>query len=410
MLAAQPGTGLLPLTTHRAQSAVPFGGVYRFIDFTLSNLVNSGYFKIVVLTQYKSYSLHRHLATAWRLPAELGRYVLPVPAQQRRGKTWYQGSADAIYQSLNVIDEEPPGLVIVAEATRVGRIDFSQIVKHHLASGAPATTVVTGPPTRTGGGDPNTTAASTTAADRPDPGRQPTASVHPKKIPVSGGDRQQTPAGVYVFDTATLKGAVTRDARRPGSRHDLGRDVIPDLAAHGLVNTYELADTPASAVAPSTRAYDLPVDTLDSYFSAHLDLLTADPVLELANERWPIYAHEGHHPPARLTRDRAGQPGTAIDSIISSGVTIIGAHVDHSVLSPDVRIHGDSTITQSVVFTHVRIGRHCTIHRAIIDNDVIIEDAVSIGIDHEHDRARGFHVTDTGIVVLSSRQHITTQA
>lgn len=399
--AGQSGVPLGPLTAHRAPAAIPFGGVYRLIDFTLSNLVNSGLDKVAVLTQYKSYSLHRHLARAWQLPPMLGRYVLPVPAQQRRGDSWYRGDADAILQSLNVIHREQPDLVVVTGAEQVYRADLGEVVRAHAASGADVTVAATWQP----GAVP--ARFGVIQVDPGDPARVTACEPWQSGTTATGapGARVLVSAGVYVLAAAALADAVDRDAHRTGSAHDLARDVIPDLVARGAARVHLFGGPPGTPAEDGALPYWRDITGIEAYLHAQADLLAPGSILA-GDDRWPVYAEEGHHRPATVLADGNGRPGRVANSMLSPGVTITGAAVDHSILSPRVQVQPGATLTRAIVFHHVRIGRDCTIRDAIIDNDVTIPDGVSIGVDHDHDRARGLPVTTGGTVLVGSRRTV----
>jgi len=366
VLAGGEGKRLLPLTADRAKPAVPFGGIYRLIDFALSNVVNSGYLQIVVLTQYKSHSLDRHISKTWRMSTMLGNYVTPVPAQQRLGKSWFQGSADAIYQSLNLVHDEKPDIVVVVGADHVYRMDFSHMVAEHIANAAGVTLAAI---------------------------RQP---ISPDEILAS--------MGIYVFDADVLIAAVTRDAEREGSERDMGGDIVPDFVRRGEAYVYDMKDNPIPGSTDRDHGYWRDVGTIDSYYDAQMDLIAIHPVFNLYNYEWPIYTDHGNYPPAKFVFGTEGRVGEAIDSAVSPGVVISGAHVSHSVLSPGVQVHSYAKVTDSVLLDFVEVGRNAVIHRAIIDKNVIVPPGVSIGVNRQNDLDRGFLVTDSGITVVGKRQ------
>jgi glucose-1-phosphate adenylyltransferase len=399
VLAGGEGKRLMPLTADRAKPAVPFGGIYRLIDFALSNVVNSGYLRIVVLTQYKSHSLDRHISTTWRMSTMLGNYVTPVPAQQRLGKSWFQGSADAIYQSLNLLYDEKPDIVVVAGADHVYRMDFSHMVEQHVNSGAGVTVAAIRQPIEL---------ADQFGIIQVDAGSNKIQAFLEKPkdatgLPDSPGEVLAS-MGIYVFDTNVLIDAVTRDAERPGSNRDMGGDIVPDFVSKGEAYAYDVKDNPIPGSTPRDHGYWRDVGTIDSYYDAQMDLISVHPIFNLYNYDWPIYTDHGNYPPAKFVFGSHGRVGEALDSAVSPGVVISGGHVSHSVLSPGVQVHSYAKITDSVLLDFVDIGRNCTIHRAIIDKNVIVPAGVSIGVNREDDLARGFTVTDSGITVVGKSQ------
>jgi glucose-1-phosphate adenylyltransferase len=361
VLAGGEGKRLMPLTLDRAKPAVPFGGIYRLIDFALSNIVNSGYLKIVVLTQYKSHSLDKHVAQTWRMSSLLGNYVAPVPAQQRMGKHWFRGSADAIAQSLNLIHDEKPEYVVVVGADNIYRMDFSQMLDAHIASGK-SCTVAEG------------------LADDPD------------SILASMGN--------YIFTADALVDAVTKDAEDDSSKHDMGGDIVPSFVAVGDAAVYDFIHNDVPGSTDRDRDYWRDVGTLDAFYEAHMDLISIHPVFNLYNDKWPTFTGHRNAPPAKFVHAGPGRVGSAVDSVISPGVVVSGASVSSSVLSPGVRVNSWSTVSDSVLMDGVTVGRHCQIHRAIIDKDVVVPPRTQIGLDAEKDRARGWVVTESGITVI----------
>jgi len=401
VLAGGEGKRLLPLTADRAKPAVPFGGIYRLIDFALSNVVNSGYLNIVVLTQYKSHSLDRHISTTWRMSTMLGNYVTPVPAQQRLGKSWFLGSADAIYQSLNLVHDEKPDVVVVAGADHVYRMDFSHMVEQHLASGAGVTVAAIRQPI---------SLADQFGVIEVDPATNKIEAFLEKPTDATGladsPDEILASMGVYVFSADVLVDAVTRDAERLGSNRDMGGDIVPDFVSRGEAFAYDVKDNPIPGSTDRDHGYWRDVGTIDSYYDAQMELISVHPVFNLYNYEWPIYTNHGNYPPAKFVHGSKGRIGEARDSMVSPGVVISGASVTHSVLSPGVHVHSYATITDSVLLDFVQVGRNATISRAIIDKNVTIPEGVSIGVDRENDLARGFTVTDSGITVVGKSQEV----
>lgn len=399
VLAGGEGKRLMPLTADRAKPAVPFGGAYRLIDFALSNVANSGYRQIVVLTQYKSHSLDKHISMTWRMSTMLGNYVTPVPAQQRRGKNWYLGSADAIYQSLNLIDDAKPDIVVVIGADHVYRMDFSQMVDAHVASGAPCTVAAIRQPVtladQFGVIELDENAAT---GDTPRIARFREKPSDPTTIPGSP-DEILASMGNYVFDAKALCEAVTRDAERETSRHDMGGDIVPDFVSRGEAAVYDFQRNEVPGATDRDRAYWRDVGTLDSYYEAHMEMTSVHPVFNLYNLRWPILSEQPPLPPAKFVHGWHGRVGHAVNSIVAPGVVVSGATVEGSVLSYSSYVHSWATVSDSVLLDNVEIGRHAVVRRAILDKNVVIPEGAKVGFDPEEDRARGFTVTDSGLTV-----------
>ncbi|MGI8613779.1 MAG: glucose-1-phosphate adenylyltransferase [Nocardioidaceae bacterium] len=401
VLAGGEGKRLMPLTADRAKPAVPYGGIYRLIDFALSNVVNSGYLKVVVLTQYKSHSLDRHVTTTWRMSALLGNYVAPVPAQQRVGKRWYLGSADAIFQSLNLFRDERPDVVVVVGADHVYRMDFSQMVHAHVSSGAAATVAAIRQPIGLAG------QFGVIAVDRSSPGRIREFLEKPGSPEGLADEPQSVLAsmGNYVFDADALVAAVTADAADEGSRHDMGGDIIPAFVDRGEAGVYDFRDNVMQGSHGRDRDYWRDVGTLQSYYEAHLDLVSPVPAFNLYNYEWPIYTHYGPHPPAKFAQDAAGSPGRATDSLVSPGVVISGGHVTESVLSPGCFVDSGAHVQESVLLDDVTVGAGAVVRRAILDKSVVVPPGASIGVDPERDAALGLTVTESGLVV-AGKEHL----
>ncbi len=394
VLAGGEGKRLAPLTLDRAKPAVPFGGNYRLIDFALSNLVNAGYHRIVVLTQYKSHSLDRHVSTTWRLSPLLGNYVAPVPAQMRRGPYWFQGSADAIYQNLNLIRDERPDVVIVFGADHIYRMDPAQMVRQHVESGAKVTVAALRVPLEQA----NQFGVIETAAD----GQtitafreKPTDAVGLPDAP----DQVYASMGNYIFSTDVLVDVVTQDAEARESSHDMGGNIIPMLVASGGAHVYDFSRNEVPGATDRDRGYWRDVGTLDAFYDAHMDLISVHPVFNLYNMEWPILTLPEPLPPAKFVFGDEGRTGRAIDSMVCSGVIVSGSEVRRSVLSPNVRIDSYSEIDSSVLFPGVHVGERVVVRNAIIDKDVVIEPGAQIGVDLDLDRER-FTVSDGGIVVV----------
>ena len=396
VLAGGEGKRLMPLTADRAKPGVPFGGNYRLIDFALSNLINSGMRQIVVLTQYKSHSLDRHVSQTWRLSGLLNSYVASVPAQQRLGKRWFAGSADAILQSLNLVRDEKPDIVVVVGADHVYRMDFSQMVDAHIASGAGVTVAAIRQPISLA----NQFGVIETQLDNP---TRIKAFLEKPENPIGLDDSPNevlASMGNYIFDADVLMDAVIRDGENPSSNHDMGGDIVPWFVSQGDAAVYDLNRNEVPGATDRDRYYWRDVGTIESFFDAHQDLIAALPIFNLYNERWPIYNQQLNLPPAKFVRDANGNQGTTSESIVSLGCLISGARIERSVLGPWTTVEGGTEVLDSIVFDRVRIGPGVRIRRTILDKEVVVEAGATIGIDHDADRARGFTVTDTGITVV----------
>ena len=401
VLAGGEGRRLAPLTDDRAKPAVPFGGNYRIIDFVLSNLANAGYLRIVVLTQYKSHSLDRHLAQTWRMSALLGNYVTPVPAQMRRGPYWFSGSADAIYQNLNLINDERPEHVLVFGADHVYRMDPRQMVAQHIETGAALTVgalrVPRGESHRFGVIEVGDTGTRVTGfQEKP-------ASA--KGLP-DAPDEIYASMGNYVFETQALIDAVTADAASRESPHDIGGNIIPAMVEPGAAHVYDFHSNEVPGATDRDRGYWRDVGTLDAYYDAHMDLVSVHPIFDLYNRDWPIYTWHPPLPPAKLVHDSEERRGIAVNSMLSAGVIVSGAVVRRSVLSPGVFVHSFAEIDSAVLMDDVRIGRHAIVRNAIIDKNVVVPEGAQIGVDLDLDRER-FTVSDNGIVVIGKGQKVT---
>ncbi|MEV4544186.1 glucose-1-phosphate adenylyltransferase [Micromonospora echinaurantiaca] len=400
VLAGGEGKRLMPLTTDRAKPAVPFGGMYRMVDFVLSNLANAGYLKIVVLTQYKSHSLDRHITKTWRMSTLLGNYVTPVPAQQRRGPWWFAGSADAIYQSFNLIHDEQPDYVIVFGADHIYRMDPRQMVEDHIASGAAVTVA--------GIRQPLSMADQFGVIEVGEDGRRirafrekPTDAVGLPDAP----DQIYASMGNYVFTTKALCDAVERDAEDKSSKHDMGGSIIPMMVERGEANVYDFRDNEVPGSTDRDRGYWRDVGTLDSFYDAHMDLINVHPVFNLYNFEWPIYTEQPPYPPAKFVHQWGERVGRAVASMVSPGAVISGSLVENSVVSPKVKVHSWAHVDGSVLMEGVEIGRHAVVRRAILDKNVVVPEGAEIGVDLEKDRQR-YTVSDNGVVVIGKGQRV----
>jgi glucose-1-phosphate adenylyltransferase len=394
VLAGGEGKRLMPLTEDRAKPAVPFGGSYRLIDFALSNLVNAGYLSIAVLTQYKSHSLDRHIAMTWRLSPLLGNYVAPVPAQQRRGPNWYLGSADAIYQSMNLIHDERPEYIVVFGADHVYRMDASQMVAAHIESGAGVTVAGIRVPRKEAWqfGVIKAAADGVTIEEWLEkPAEPPGLADSP--------DESFASMGNYVFTTDVLVEALERDAANPGSRKDMGGDIIPMLVEQGRAAVYDFKRNVVPGSTDRDRDYWRDVGTIDSYHDAHLDLVSALPIFNLYNTEWPVFTSTTQLPGPKFV-----QGASVRDTIVCSGSIVSGASVDSSVIGTHTFVSDGSAIQRSVLLDNVRIGRGAVIRNAILDKNVVVPDGALIGVDHDEDRRRGFTVSEGGVTVLGKGQ------
>jgi glucose-1-phosphate adenylyltransferase len=402
VLAGGEGKRLWPLTADRAKPAVPFGGIYRLIDFVLSNLVNADLLRIVVLTQYKSHSLNRHISMNWRMSSLLGTYVTPVPAQQRLGPRWFAGSADAVYQSLNLVYDEQPSYVVVFGADHVYRMDARQMLEAHIASGAGVTVA--------GLRVPRAQASEFGVIHTTDGRRVDGFLEKPEDPPGLPDDPDATLAsmGNYIFDARLLIDAVKRDAFDDRSNHDLGGSVIPSLVGSGDVGVYDFASNVIPGATERDAGYWRDVGSIDAYHDSHMDLVSARPAFNLWNDQWPILTATPPLPPAKFVYDEPGRIGSAIESLVSPGCVVSGARVRRSVLSPRVDIHSGAEVDECVLLDGVDVGRGAMLRRVIIDKGVVVPPGVSIGVDHAADRARGFHISDGGVVVIGKGQTVPT--
>jgi glucose-1-phosphate adenylyltransferase len=402
VLAGGEGKRLMPLTADRAKPAVPFAGSYRLIDFALSNLVNSGYLQIVVLTQYKSHSLDRHVSETWRMSTQLQQYIASVPAQQRRGKSWFLGSANAIYQSLNLIHDAQPDIVVVIGADHVYRMDFEQMVNAHVASGASVSVAAVRQPMNL------VDQFGVIEVDQQDPTRIAAFVEKPKTTPGLPDDPNSFLAsmGNYVFTADALVKALEEDAARLDTKHDMGGDIIPHFVDRNDAAVYDFTTNLIPGSTERDRQYWRDVGTMDSYYDANMDLISPLPLFNLYNLQWPIYTRQSVSPPAKFVRSATGRSGEAHDSIVSAGVVISGGTVQGSVLATDVFVEESAEVTGSVLMDKVSIGPGAVVRRAIIDKNVKIPAGARIGVDRELDLSRGFAVTESGLTILSKGQVI----
>jgi len=388
VLGGGQGERLYPLTRDRAKPAVPFGGIYRIIDFTLSNCLNSGLRRIYVLTQYRSFSLDRHLRLCWNcLNEELGEFVVPVPPQQRAGEQWYLGTADAIYQNIYTLDRERPDRVLILAGDHVYKMNYRTMIDFHRSVGAEITVGCVEVPLEEG------RRFGVMQVDRNwrvigFQEKPPCPAPLPDKA-----DRCLASMGIYVFETRTLVQLVSEDAKRDTS-HDFGKDILPRCYKDRAVYGFMLRE-------PDGRqgGYWRDIGTIDAYWQSNMDLLRLDAEFKLDDDRWPIRTYQEQHPPARFFVCENEGTGVAVNSIVSQGCIIHGGRVVRSVLSPIVRVGPGSEVRESVLMNEVRVGQHCRLHRVIVDKRVVIPDGAQVGLDPELDRRR-FTVTPSGIVVV----------
>ncbi len=389
VLAGGEGKRLMPLTADRAKPAVPFGGSYRLVDFVLSNLVNAGFLRIAVLTQYKSHSLDRHITTTWRMSTLLGNYITPVPAQQRLGPRWYTGSADAILQNFNLIHDENPKHVIVFGADHVYRMDPNAMYLSHLESEAGVTVAairVKRSEASEFGVIELDADGVTIKAFHEKPKDPPAMPGHPDLCLVSMGN--------YIFRRDAMEEALILDSEDVDSRHDLGANIIPAMTRAGLAKVYDFANNVVPGETERDKGYWRDVGSIDSYFDAHMDLVSPLPIFNLYNRQWPILTNPPSLPPAKFS-----ERGIAFDSVVGAGSIISGGELRRTVASYDVYAGRDSVVESSVLMPAVRIGDGARVKNAILDKNVIVEPGASIGFDLERDRQR-FTVSPGGIVVV----------
>jgi glucose-1-phosphate adenylyltransferase len=397
VLAGGEGKRLAPLTADRAKPAVPFGGNYRLVDFALSNLVNANFRRIVVLTQYKSHSLDRHISLTWRMSPMLGSYVTPVPAQMRRGPRWFVGSADAIYQNYNLIADERPDHIIVFGADHIYRMDPAQMVEQHIASGAGVTVAAIRVPKEQAF---QFGVIETGDGRRIDAFREkPTDAAGLPDSP----DEVYASMGNYVFTTEALIEAISTDAHNEDSRHDLGGNIIPMLVEQGEAEVYDFAANQVPGATDRDRGYWRDVGTIDAYYAAHMDLIAVHPVFNMYNLDWPIHTWIDPLPPAKFIFDEDDRRGQALDSMVCAGAVLSGATARRSVLSPGAHLHSYCSVEDSILLHGAQVHRNAVVRNAILDKNVQVMPGVQIGVDLDADRER-FHVSEGGIVVIPKGQ------
>ena len=399
ILAGGKGTRLEPLTRDRAKPAVPFGGLYRIIDFTLSNCINSGLRKILVLTQYKARSLDRHIAAAWGfLSREMNDYVEVLPPQQRIDENWYKGTADAIYQNIYTIEKAEPRYVIILAGDHIYKMDYGEMIRFHIENKADMTVGCLPVPLGEAAGQFGVMQVDERSnvigfEEKP---------KQPKGVPGDPGTALAS-MGIYVFTARNMYELLCQDATRPESEHDFGKNIIPMMMGKFKVIGFPFRDKNRKAT-----AYWRDVGTLDAYYQTNMDLIEVDPVLNLYDRDWPIRTFQPQLPPPKTVFSETGgehsRRGEALDSMVCQGSIISGGHVRRSILSPNVRVNSFAVVNDSILFTGVDVGRHCRIRRAIIDKDTKIPPGTTIGYDLEADRRRGFTITEQGIVVIAKAE------
>ncbi len=401
ILAGGEGTRLMPLTRDRAKPAVPFAGRYRIVDFVLSNFVNSGYYQIKVLTQYKASSLISHIARGWQLAPILGHYVEPVPAQQRVGRDWFKGSADAVFQNLNLISDSMPDVVAVFGADHIYKMDVRQMVELHQEKDADLTVAAIPVPIEQG------SAFGIIEADAE--GRIIDFVEKPADPPPMPGDPTRCLAsmGNYLFRREVLVGEVVRDADNAESAHDFGKSIIgPMVGGDKRVYVYDFANNRPPGQEAKEQGYWRDVGTLDTYWECSMDLVAVSPVFSLYNREWPIRTTYQHLPPAKFVFSDTARRGIATNSLVSPGCIISGGHVSESILAPSVHVHSWAEVERSVLGEGCDVGRKARVRNAILDKFVTIDPGARVGFDPEEDLARGLTVTENGIVAVSKNTHV----
>jgi glucose-1-phosphate adenylyltransferase len=399
VLAGGKGTRLYPLTKERAKPAVPFGGKYRIVDFVLSNFINSGIYSIYVLTQFRSQSLLQHLSEGWQFGGLLkSQFIIPVPAQMRSAdETWYQGTADAIFQNINLIEQADPHLVAIFGADHIYRMNIASMMEYHEKKSARVTVAAIPVEKRL--------AAEFGVIETRSDGR--IVRFHEKNpdAPVIPGDSERVYAsmGNYIFSTHTLLRELQDDAANEKSTHDFGRDILPSLVARSEVFAYNFQSNRIPGEKPDADVYWRDVGTIDAYYEANMDLRSVSPALNLYNRDWPLRTTGFPDPPAKFTFDDENRRGQAIDSVISGGSILSGGVVRNSVIGRHVRVHAGALVEDSIIMDNCDIGRRAKVRRAILDKNVRVAQDSSIGYDIEQDR-RLHYVTDSGIVVVEGNR------
>ena len=396
ILAGGEGKRLYPLTRDRAKPAVPFGGRYRIIDFVLNNFINSGFFKIKGLTQYKSDSLNKHITRGWALSPFLNQYVDLVPAQMRTGNDWYRGTADAIYQNMFQIEDEAPHYVCIFGGDHIYKMQVGQMLDFHKENNADLSISAIPIPieeaSEFGIMEVDDNWRLVNFVEKP--------QTPPKPIPGNPGMCLAS-MGNYIFDKDVLLNALNKDYNIPASSHDFGKNVIPMLLAEGKnIYVYNFANNSFPGMTDSERGYWRDVGSIDAYWQANMDLLDYTPELNLYSKEWPLRTFNYNYPPAKFIWEEGDRVGMATDSMVSEGCIISGGGLSHCVLSPKVKINSYSSVTDSILMENVEVGRYCQIRKAIIDKNVTIPPHTKIGFDKNEDIKRGFHVSQGGVTVV----------
>lgn len=396
ILAGGEGKRLYPLTKDRAKPAVPFGGRYRIIDFVLNNFINSGFYKIKVLTQYKSDSLNKHITRGWALSPFLNQYVDLAPAQMRTGSDWYRGTADAIYQNIFHILDEDPRYVCIFGGDHIYKMQVGQMLDFHKENNADLSISAIPIPieeaSEFGIMEVDDNWRLVNFVEKP--------QTPPKPIPGNPGMCLAS-MGNYIFDKDVLLNALNKDYNIPASSHDFGKNVIPMLLAEGKnIYVYNFANNSFPGMTDSERGYWRDVGSIDAYWQANMDLLDYTPELNLYSKEWPLRTFNYNYPPAKFIWEEGDRVGMATDSMVSEGCIISGGGLSHCVLSPKVKINSYSSVTDSILMENVEVGRYCQIRKAIIDKNVTIPSHTKIGFDKNEDIKRGFHVSQGGVTVV----------
>jgi len=391
LLAGGAGERLYPLTRDRAKPAVTFGGIYRIIDITLSNCVNSGLRRVYILTQYKALSLNRQIREGWNiLGREIGEFIEILPPMKRVSDNWYMGTADAVYQNIYSIGSEQPKYVLILSGDHIYKMNYERMLTQHVDSGAHVTvaTLLTEPAESRHFGVVDIDQSSKITGFVEKPKETALRSPYdPTKISAS--------MGIYIFNTDVLIPVLLKDAEDSDSSHDFGKDILPKMLSDYDVYSFNFVDENKKEA-----LYWRDVGTLEAYYEANMDLVSVSPVFNLYDEHWPIRTHQRQYPPAKFVFAEAARMGHALDSLVSGGCIISGGLVKNCVVSPDVRVNSFTEIEDSILFSHVNIGRNCRIRKAIIDRDVHVPEGTTIGYEPEADRERYF-VTDSGITVVT---------
>jgi len=398
ILAGGKGTRLYPLCNNRAKPAMPFGGRYRVIDLVLSNFTNSGFYKIKVLTQFMSNVLSRHISLGWRLASQLEHYVDVLQPRMRDGEEWYLGTADAIYQNIDIIESENPDYVFIFGADHIYKMDVRQMLNYHIEKKADLTISAVPVPLHQaremGVIETDPLGRIRGFAEKPE---------HPNPMP-GNGDMALVSMGNYIFSKEALLDVLNRDHYSENSAHDFGKNIIPTMIGEYSTYAYDFMTNQWPGMEEKERGYWRDIGTIDAYWEANMDLCSVTPKLNLYNQRWPVRTVPHHYPPSKFVfaNEREHRVGRATDSLVSEGCIISGGSVDRSVLSPGVRVNSFAKVTDSVLMDNVEVGRHCMIKKAIIDKDICVPPHTVIGYDPERDK-KHYCVTESGIVIVSKQ-------